>query len=89
MHGEQASRLKSVTTEFAEVKPGLLKSKVPKGVTVKFEFGDCLFPSPCYGVMLWGVYVECLQWKIVEEQPEEEFVANIHQVHKPPPSSHR
>ena len=82
--GEQASRGKYNKTQFIEADPGLLLSKVPRQTTIHFVWGDCLYPTPTYGTMIWGVYAELLKWKVLKEQPLPEFVPNIHQIHQPP-----
>ena len=84
IYGEAASRGKWNKTQFIEADPGLLMSKLPRGTTVKFEWGDCLFPTPCYGVMIWGVYAELLEWRVLKDQPLPEFLPNVNQLHQPP-----
>ena len=63
--GEAASRRKKRTVEFRERQKGSLLENVPSSTHVTVEWEDWLVPAPCFGITLWLICAEVIEWRPV------------------------
>ena len=61
--GEAASRRKKRTVEFQEHTKGVLLENVPATTKIKVEWEDWLVPAPCFGITIWVICAEVVEWK--------------------------
>ena len=62
-NGLRASRRRKPCLEFIEKSKGAWEKHLPNKTSVNLWFDEFLIPSPCPGIILWGAYMEMLEWK--------------------------
>ena len=63
--GEAASRRKRRVVEFRERQKGTLLENVPASTRMKVEWEDWLVPAPCFGITIWVICAEVVDWRPV------------------------